>query len=94
MRMDAIPPRVIWKNSVSTERLSCFAVVGLDEPSELLFATNAAGDFRSEISIKDVVVYSDSSVRSLGVVILHPCPVDVIDLIQAEAHEMVQAFAF
>ena len=93
MRMDAILPRVIWKNSVSTECLSSFALVGLDEPSELLLATNPAGESRCEIYIQDVVVYSYSSVRPFGVVVADPCPVDVIDLVQTEAHEMIQAFS-
>ena len=60
----------------------------------MFLATNAAGDCWSEINIEDVVVDSDSSVRPFGVVILHPCPIDVIDLVQAEAKEMVQTLAF
>ena len=68
------------------------AVVGLYDPAELLLATDAALELRSKGLVQNLIVHADTSMRTGGIVVPDPCPDDVVQLIFAEAHEIIETF--
>ena len=79
--------------TVVNHALRRFAVVRLDEAAQLLFAANFAGTSWAKASVEDIVVHADSSMRPFGVVVVDPAVDNVVELVAAKAHEMVQALA-
>lgn len=82
-RLDQIP-----------DRGSCrIAGVGGDDAAELAPAADRAVAGGAEIDLKHIVPDLPPPMRTLDIVMAHPCAQDVIELGPAEADEEIQAFA-
>ncbi len=71
-----------------------FAVVTLQDAAEFALATNDAFGCRNEGIIKDSVVPTDPTMRSLLMIMFEPHANDVVELSSTEANEVVQHLAF
>jgi len=69
------------------------AIVIFDDTAELFTTLNVAFERRCEINIKNVVANILASMRSSRVVIFNPDRIDVMQMIDAKAIEVIQAFA-
>ncbi len=74
--------------------LCSFAIVALEDAAEFALATNDAFGCRNEGMIKDSVVPTDPTMRSLLMIMFEPHANDVVELSSTEANEVVQHLAF
>ena len=70
------------------------SIVGLDESAKLLLAADRSVASRLEGSIQYFVFHVQAPVRPLRIVVADPGARNVIELVPAEAHEVIEAFAF
>ena len=69
------------------------AVIILDDAAQLLPAFDVAFERRCEIDVENIVADVFASMRSSRVVIFNPDRIDVVEMIDAKAIEVIQAFA-
>lgn len=77
----------MWRN------LCGVAVVGFDDTSKLLFASNGAMGMRSKSSVQDLVVFPNTSVGPSRIVVGTPGSYDMVQLGKVNAHEVIQALS-
>ena len=69
-------------------------VVILDDTAELFATFNLAFERRREIDVEDVISDVFAPVWSTRIIIIYPDRIDVVKMVQAEAEEIIQTFAF
>ncbi len=74
--------------------LRSFAIVLANDASEFGAAADLAFGFRRKVFVEYRVVAANPSMGSMLVVMLEPRSYDVVQLVFAEAHEVIQTFAF
>ena len=70
--------------------LSDVAVVGFDDAAELLFAADASAELWPKGFVQYLVVHADTPVRTNGIVMPDPGPHDIVQLLLAEAHKVIE----
>ena len=69
-------------------------VVILDDAAQFLSTLHRAFERGCEIDVEDIVADVFASMRSSSVVVFYPNRIDVVKMVQAEAEEIIQTFAF
>ncbi len=70
------------------------AVAVLDDAAELLVASDFPDGLNLEVLVENLVVHSDSVVWPAGIVVVHPCSDNVVEVLLPEADEVIQALPF
>ena len=71
-----------------------FAIIRLDDPTEFLLAMHLADGLRLEVLVENLVADVETLMRPTRIIIQNPCCYNVLQVAQAETHEVIQTFPF
>lgn len=74
-------------------RLCGFSVVRSYNPAESSITSDMAFELRHEGLIEYFAIHTDSAMRPLGVIVVDPDAIDVVELLSTETDEVIQALA-